>query len=126
MERILIIDDDPDVLILLQMILKKNGYQVATAVQEHQVYNSVATVKPDLIMLDVLLSGADGREICRKLKNSAFGTVPIIMISAHPGAPKNMSEYGADDFLAKPFQEKDLLSKIEKHLAPRPKTPDKV
>ncbi len=119
MERILIIDDDPDVLTVLQMILKKRGYQTATAVHEHEVYQQVAAEKPDLILMDVLLSGADGRHICRKLKSSEHKDIPIIMLSGHPAAQKGMEEYGADDFLAKPFREKDVLDKIEKFLVPK-------
>jgi DNA-binding response OmpR family regulator len=124
MERILIIDDDPDVLTVLQIILRKKGYQVTTAWQEQQVYDKVASEKPNLIMMDVLLSGADGRHICRNLKNSIHKSIPIIMFSAHPGAQKNMDSCGADDFLAKPFQEKSLLAKIEKHLVPKTKEKD--
>lgn len=119
MERILIIDDDPDVLTVLQMILKKKGYQTTTAVHEHDVYQKVHQEKPDLILLDVLLSGADGRHICRNLKSSVHKDIPIVMLSGHPAAQKGMQEYGADDFLAKPFREKDVLQKIEKFLVPK-------
>lgn len=116
MERILIIDDDPDALTVLQLILSKKGYQVITAVHEAQILEQIAYRKPDLILMDVLLSGADGRHICRRLKNSVHKEIPIIMFSAHPGAQKNMHEYGADDFLPKPFQEKDLLQKVSLQL----------
>lgn len=117
MEKILIIDDDLDALVLLQQILKKKGFAVSTAVHEQEVYTKVASEGPDLILMDVLLSGADGRMICRKLKTSAYGNIPIIIFSGHPGAQKNFTEYGADDFLPKPFQEKALLDKVGKFLA---------
>lgn len=119
MERILIIDDDPDVLTVLQMILRKKGYVTATAVQEQQIYEQIATDRPDLILMDVLLSGSDGRQICRRLKDSSNKDIPIIMLSGHPAAQKGMQDYGADDFLAKPFREKDVLQKIEKYLLPK-------
>lgn len=116
MEKVLIIDDDPDALLLLQQILKRNGFDVATAIHEPQVYAQVTAWQPHLILMDVLLSGADGRMICRKLKASSYKHIPIIIFSGHPGAQKNFAECGADDFLPKPFQEKSLLEKIARHL----------
>lgn len=117
MKKILIIDDDPDALLLLQRILKKHDFEVYTAVQEDEVYTQVAAWLPDLILIDVLLSGADGRTICRKLKASVYKHIPVIIFSGHPGAQKNYAEYGANDFMPKPFQEKALLEKVQQHLA---------
>jgi DNA-binding response OmpR family regulator len=116
MKKILIIDDDPDALLLLQRILNKHGFAVDTAMHENEVYTQVAAQLPDLILLDVLLSGADGRAICRKLKASAHRHIPIIIFSGHPGAQKNYAACGADDFVYKPFQEGALLEKIRQHL----------
>ena len=70
MFKILVIDDDPDVITVLQLLLIKKGYQVATASREAEAYQQVDLFKPHLIVLDVLLSGVDGRTICKKLKNS--------------------------------------------------------
>ena len=118
MKKILLIDDDPDVIAVLQVLLKKNGYEVASASREEEAYNQVKFFKPDLIVLDVLLSGVDGRIICKKLKNStASKHIPIIMFSAHPGAQKNMEEFGADDFISKPFESNKLLERIEVQLS---------
>lgn len=123
MQKILIIDDDPDVLTLLQVILKRKGYYTVTAVDEKQVFAQVAAEKPDLILLDVLLSGADGRNICRKLKAAAYKNIPVIMLSGHPAAQKGTRDYGADDFLAKPFREKEVLQKVERFLHPQSQPP---
>lgn len=117
MEKILIIDDDRDILLLLSRVLEKHGFAVVTATQEQQVYTKVAAEHPDLILMDVLLSGADGRHICRKLKASSYKNIPVIIFSGHPGAQKNFAEYGANDFLGKPFSETALLEKIARHLA---------
>lgn len=68
MQKILLVDDDPDVIAVLQMLLKKKGYQVATASREEEAYKQVELFKPHLIVLDVLLSGVDGRAICKKNK----------------------------------------------------------
>jgi DNA-binding response OmpR family regulator len=117
MEKILLIDDDPDVITVLQLLLKKKGYQVATASREEEAYSQVELFEPDLIVLDVLLSGVDGRTICKKLKNSTTSKhIPIIMFSAHPGAQKNMQDFGADDFISKPFDSNKLLERIEAQL----------
>src|SRR5687768_15345696 len=110
MHKILVIDDDPDIIIVIKMALKRNGYEVASAMHETQAYEQVNIFKPDLILLDVLLSGADGRHICKHLKSQTNSKhIPVIIFSGHPSAQKNIKDYGADDFLAKPFQESDLL-----------------
>ena len=114
MKKILLIDDDPDVITVLQLLLIKKGYEVATASREDEAYHQVSVFKPHLIVLDVLLSGVDGRVICKKLKSSpASKHIPIIMFSAHPGAQKNMEEFGADDFIPKPFASQKILERIE-------------
>ena len=118
MKKILLIDDDPDIITVLQLLLKKKGYEVASASREEEAYSQVNFFKPDLIVLDVLLSGVDGRIICKKLKNStASKHIPIIMFSANPGAQKNMEEFGADDFISKPFESNKLLERIEVQLS---------
>ena len=118
MKKILLIDDDPDVITVLQLLLNKKGYKVATASREEEAYSQVNLFEPHLIVLDVLLSGVDGRTICKKLKNSpASKHIPIIMFSAHPGAQKNMEEFGADDFISKPFESNKLLECIEAQLS---------
>lgn len=114
MKKILLIDDDPDVITVLQILLKKKGYQVATASYEEEAYKQVEFFMPNLVVLDVLLSGVDGRTICKKLKNTNSSKhIPILMFSAHPGAQKNMEDFGADDFLPKPFESNKILERIE-------------
>jgi len=123
MHKILIIDDDPDVVTVLQILLKKNGYGVAAATREEEVNHQMDSFGPDLIILDVLLSGVDGREICRRIKNdNSWKHIPVIMFSAHPGAQKNMKDFGADDFLPKPFDSNKLLERVEMQLA-KPRQP---
>ena len=118
MKKILLIDDDPDVITVLQLLLINKGYEVATASREEEAYQQVGIFKPHLIVLDVLLSGVDGRTICKKLKNSESSKhIPIIMFSAHPGAQKNMEDFGADDFLPKPFEGSKILERIEIQLS---------
>ena len=117
MQRVLIIDDDPDVITVLQLLLKKKGYIVATASCEEEALRQINAFTPHLIVMDVLLSGVDGRTICRKIKNTEeWKHIPVIMFSAHPSAQRNMEEFGADDFLPKPFQGDKLLERIEAQL----------
>ncbi|HYO22776.1 MAG TPA: response regulator [Flavisolibacter sp.] len=118
MQKILIIDDDPDVITVLQILLKKNGYEVATASREEEVYLQMKRFSPSLVIMDVLLSGVDGRDVCRKLKsNETWKHIPVIMFSAHHGAQKNMKDFGADDFLPKPFEGTKLLERVQAQLA---------
>jgi DNA-binding response OmpR family regulator len=117
MEKILVIDDDPDVITVLQLLLKKKGYDVATASREEEAYKLVQSFQPNLIVLDVLLSGVDGRTICKKLKADPKSShIPVIMFSAHPSAQKNMEDFGADDFIPKPFASSKILERIEAQL----------
>lgn len=114
--RILVVDDDPDIRTLVNVVLRKNGFEVETASREEEVYDKITAFQPALILLDVLLSGSDGRVICERLKqDSKTAHLPVIMCSAHPAAGKQ--DYGADDFLSKPFTEEALIEKIQKQLA---------
>jgi len=117
MKKVLAVDDDEDILEALQLVLESNGYDAATITKGEETYKMVDEFKPDLILLDVLLSGRDGRTICRKLKDQeSTKHIPIIMLSAHPEAAKTIHEYGADEFIAKPFEMKELLAMVEKHV----------
>jgi DNA-binding response OmpR family regulator len=115
MKKILIIDDDPDILEAVQLILELHGYVSEITTKGEEAYSKVTTFNPDLIILDVLLSGSDGREICKKLKNdSKTQHIPILMMSAHPNAKQSVRECGADSFVAKPFSVKELTDTINR------------
>ena len=115
---ILVVDDDPGILDALRFLFEDEGYRVQTS--EKGDYAEALHDNgglPDLIVLDILLSGKDGREICRKLKSQADTRhVPIIMISAHPDAERSTKDVGADAFVAKPFAIDHLLTVVEKLL----------
>lgn len=116
MKKILVIDDDEDILDAVQMLLETGGYQVSTSTNADAVENSPKEY-PDLILLDVLLSGQDGREVAKRLKNQkSTKNIPILMMSAHPTAHKTIKDYMADDFIAKPFDSDFLMDKIKSHL----------
>src|SRR5205823_11331591 len=103
----------------LQLTLEDADYEVTTTAKGEYAENLRDTNGglPDLIILDILLSGKDGRAICYKLKGqSETRHIPIIMISAHPDAEQSVTAVGADDFLAKPFDVDTLLAKVAKYL----------
>lgn len=112
---ILVVDDDPDILDALRFMLEDEGYRVQTSEKGDyaESLRDSSDGLPDLILLDVLLSGKDGRAICRKLKSQDHTShVPIVMISAHPDAEHSVREVGADAFVAKPFSIDLLLSTV--------------
>src|SRR6476660_1763886 len=116
MKRILLVDDDTAILEALDMMLQDAGYETEISTKNGEyVEQSLKGRLPDLIVLDILLSGHDGRAICRQLKSQeATKHVPVILISAHPKAEKTAFEAGADDFLEKPFDIDKLLSKVKR------------
>jgi DNA-binding response OmpR family regulator len=118
MHKVLVVDDDLDILAVMQLLLKMKGFEVETTTKGEETFTKVETFKPDLILLDVLLSGYDGRIICKQLKSQdQTRTIPIIMFSAHPNAVETIHEYGADDFIAKPFDVNELLSKVNHQIS---------
>lgn len=117
-KRILVIDDTEDILEALELVLTNEGYAVDLSTKEDYVDEMIAGTKtiPNLILLDVLLSGQDGRVVAKKLKHTEETKhIPIIMMSAHPDVEKTVKKAGADDFLMKPFEMSDLLSKVHKY-----------
>jgi DNA-binding response OmpR family regulator len=119
---ILVVDDDPGVLDALRVLFESEGYRVQTCEKGDYAASlrDSARALPDLIVLDVLLSGKDGRAICRELKSGATTRhIPVVMISAHPGAEQSVKEVGADAFVAKPFAIDDLLATVAALLASR-------
>ena len=105
-ERILIVDDEEDILELVRYNLDKNGYKVITATSGEQAIIEAGGKTPDLIILDLMLPDIDGLEVCRKLKSDVkTERIPIIMLSAKGEETDIVTglELGADDYVTKPF-----------------------
>jgi len=118
MSKILVVDDDLDILVVMEILLSMKGYEVEVTAKWENTFDKIESFKPDLILLDVLISGNDGRVLCKQLKSEPDKkNIPIIMFSAHPSAAATIKEYGANDFIAKPFDVNDLLTKITNQLA---------
>jgi len=111
-KRILIADDDPGIVDAVEMILDFHGYQVSSTYNGTDVLS--ITEYPDLLLLDIWMSGCDGRDICRAIKaDKDMMNIPVLMISASKDIRQSAIDSGANDFLAKPFDMDELLSKIE-------------
>ncbi len=116
-ERILVIDDDPGILDFLQYLLCEEGYNSITSTSSTSLLKHVQRSQPDLILLDVFLTGEDGRILCRQLKaNELTKHIHVILISAYVSWHEALGESCADDFLAKPFRIEQLLEMVRKHL----------
>ncbi|HVT01123.1 MAG TPA: response regulator [Patescibacteria group bacterium] len=119
MKKIIVVDDDPAILEVIKIILEENDYDVRTSSNSGFI-NNIDNDLPDLILLDVLLSGEDGRIITKKLKQGAkTKNIPVVMISAHPSANTSVYEAGADDFIPKPFDIDYLLEVVDRNIASR-------
>ncbi len=118
-ERILVVDDEEDVLELIRYNLNKNGYKIVTATSGEEAINEARGKTPDLIILDLMLPGIDGLEVCRKLKSDVkTERIPIIMLTAKGEETDIVTglELGADDYVTKPFSPKVLTARIRRIL----------
>jgi len=110
---ILVLDDDPDICIMIKMVLDYYGYDAMDAENEVNARKIISSNHVDLVIMDMLLSGADGTDICRRLKqDKVTSSIPILMFSAHPTAKDSCLAAGADDFISKPFEMNDMMDKI--------------
>lgn len=117
MSKILIVDDSKEILEIMQYFLEMKGYEVKCISKADDLLPSIHSFLPDLIILDIFLHGEDGREICRNLRKSVETKyLCIILFSASGNDAKKYKEYGADDYLEKPFGLVELINKIESGL----------
>jgi adenylate cyclase len=112
--RILVVDDTPANVRLLEAVLAPRGYEVLTAGSGPEALESVAKEGPDLVLLDIVMPGMDGYEVCRRLRATPAGAVlPVVMVTASGNEQKLRAlEAGADDFIAKPFDQAELLARV--------------
>ncbi|HEU4559244.1 MAG TPA: response regulator [Longimicrobium sp.] len=120
---ILVVDDNPDNVEILRAYLESRGYAVAQAPDGRTALARMEQVRPELVLLDVMMPGMDGWQVCRTIKNHPeFGaTTRVVMVTAK-GAFEDKFEglrSGADDYVVKPVDFKDLLEKVERNLAAR-------
>jgi len=120
--RILVVDDEETILELIAYNLQKEGFQVEKAVDGWDALEKVAANPPDLLVLDWMLPGVDGLEVCRRLRdNQETRGLPIIMLTARGEEVDKVLglELGANDYVTKPFSPRELLARIKAHLRVR-------
>ena len=112
-DHVLVVDDDAEIRNLLSEYLHRNGYRVSTAEDGRSMLAALQSRKADLIVLDVMMPGTDGLTLCRDLR--ARASVPVIMLTARGDETDRIVglEMGADDYLAKPFNPRELLARIK-------------
>ena len=122
MKKILVVDDDDDVLETIQLILEIGGYDVEPLNNAELIFERLEDFKPDLILLDVVLGKIDGRVVCSQIKgNVETKSIPILMMSGLYDLKEiNDMECAPDDFMSKPFKMDILLEKIEKLVNRKP------
>ena len=116
MERVLIVDDDPDIQKLVSYNLTQAGYQVVAAASGLEALNAAQDQTPDLIVLDIMLPDLDGLEVCRRLRRQEkTRRIPIIMLTARTQEVDRVVgfELGADDYVMKPFSPRELVLRIK-------------
>ena len=117
MQKILVIDDDKDLLEMVEMTLSRLGYHITTLAKGSGFLNIVESIRPDIILLDIFLGDADGRTLCYNLKLlPTYENIPVILYSAGYVPLSTIEHSKADEFIIKPFDIKQLLEKIKKLL----------
>jgi DNA-binding response OmpR family regulator len=111
--RILLVEDEPAFVETVRFQLQRAGYDVRVASDGNAALAAVQRAKPDLILLDLILPGLDGMEVCRRIRSTS--TTPIIMLTARTGVGDKVTglEAGADDYVTKPIQTRELLARIK-------------
>src|SRR4030043_439455 len=124
-KKILLVDEDPIILRLIASRLKNSGYDVVSALDGESGLKKAITKKPDLVLLDIIMPGLNGFEVCKRLKeNDKTKDIPVIMLTVLAGE-KDLSkglEAGADCLITKPFSAVDLLHEIKKTMQKRMKS----
>ena len=118
-KRVLIAEDEPSIVLSLEFLLQGAGYEVTIARDGKEALSLAAHIRPDLIVLDIMLPLLDGFEVCRHVRaNSTLGHTKILMLTArgHKNAVDRSLEVGADGYLTKPFSTRELIKIIIKLL----------
>lgn len=111
--KVLLVDDDPSIIEVLKLYLEKEGYQVSSCMQGDKALATFASYAPDIVILDLMLPGMDGNDICREIRKTS--DCPIIMLTARTDTLYKIVglELGADDYIPKPFEPKEVLARVK-------------
>jgi len=116
MAKVLVGEDDDSITELYEIFLQMGGHTVVTATTRKEILDQFELFEPDIVLLDIMLNGADGRDICREIK-SLNNSMRVILLSANNHLLLNFDECGADAAIEKPFSLKVVLNKIDELLA---------
>ncbi len=118
-KTILIVDDEPNIVVPLQFLMEKNGYQTLVAQSGEEALEAVSKYSPDIVLLDIMLPGIDGFEVCEIVKlNPEWKHIKIIFLTAK-GRDVDIAKgmvLGADEYIAKPFSNKQIVESVKKLL----------
>lgn len=115
-KRILVVDDEPEIHAVLGKLLSKEGYDVESAYSADEAFKSITELKPDLIILDIMMPRVSGIEVCNRLKaDPATKDIMILIVSARDEQEDRLAglSHGANDYVSKPFHLRSLVRKIE-------------
>ncbi|MBU1700497.1 MAG: response regulator [Candidatus Eisenbacteria bacterium] len=118
-KTILVVEDEPALRRFLELLLRKNGYDVAVASDGVEALARADEKKPDLVLLDLMMPKMDGFEVCQRLKSqSTTAKIPVFILTARTTAEarERCSAVGADEFIMKPYNPQDLMDRVEKRL----------
>lgn len=114
-KQILIVDDEPSIIVPLQFLMEQNGYEVAVAFSGEEAMETIAENPPDLILLDIMLPIIDGFEVCQRVReNPAWNHIRIVLLTAM-GSDANVAKglaLGADAYITKPFSNSEVVAKV--------------
>lgn len=117
MKKVLLIDDDTDLLEVLASALSYFGFEVKTSNHPDDIHSLITVHQPDLVILDYIMDGANGGELCAELKKKEdTKNLPVIILSAYDKVIKSLGNYGCDAFISKPFDMVDLVNNIKEIL----------
>jgi DNA-binding response OmpR family regulator len=116
-EHILLIDDDADILEILNTVLTDAGFLVQAFDGTDDIFQTIAMHRPDLILIDYLLKGINGGELCAQIKRSEkTGHIPVFLMTAYPRVMLSLGTYDCDEFIEKPFDLVHMVKRIRFHL----------
>ncbi|MGB2706079.1 MAG: response regulator [Candidatus Omnitrophota bacterium] len=118
-KKVLVVDDEPDVLKIVGFRLKSAGYEIKKASDGQEALDLIKKDRPDLVLLDLRMPVMDGYEVCRRIKSDEnLKDIPVIFLTASSGATikDKAYEYKADDYIIKPFEPEELLRKVKKFI----------
>lgn len=118
-QKVLVIDNDPDILDVMSEALTYEGFEVITVAETDNIIRLVNECKPNLVIIDYLLNGINGGELCHEIKSTRqTGTLPVILFSAYPKVLQSLGYYGCNAFIPKPFNLSTLVDHVNTLIQP--------